>query len=76
MNDTHTFDNNSDSPDKDATETHPVAALADLDPADAPAAAERYAAALAADLEDAGAPAPDPVQLRADLDDGKEIDRT
>ena len=46
-----------------------VEALAAMDPADAPAAAERYALELAADLEDAGAAAPAPVQLSADLGD-------
>ena len=52
-------------------EEDPVDALAAMDPADAPGAAERYAAELAVDLEDAGAEATNPVQLRADLgDDG------
>lgn len=49
----------------------PVDALAAMDPADSPGAAERYAAELAAELEEAGAEAATPVQLRADLgDDG------
>jgi len=47
----------------------PVDALAAMDPADAPGAAERYAAELAAALEEAGAEAANPVQLRADLGD-------
>lgn len=67
----HTHTNETDdavtepTPDMDA-----VDALAAMDPADAPGAAERLAATLAEDLEEAGASAPDPVQLRADLGDG------
>lgn len=45
----------------------PVTELAGLDPADAPAAAERFAAELADELEAAGAPASEPVQMQADL---------
>ena len=46
-----------------------VEALQEMDPADAPGAAERLAADLAADLEEVGAAPSDPVQLRADLGD-------
>ena len=68
MNDTHEQDR--EGAVTGATEEHPVDTLAGMDPADAPAAAEGYAAELAAELEDAGASSPDPVQLRADLGDG------
>ncbi len=70
MDDTHEYENEDNMTESDSQ--HPVDALADLDPADAPGAAERYAAKLAAELEDAGASAPDPVQLRADLGDGSQ----
>ncbi len=43
--------------------------LAALDPADAPTAAEAYAAQLASELEAAGAEPGEPVQLQAQLDD-------
>lgn len=64
MNDTHdqVADNNAGAQDA-------VAALADLDPAEAPTAAEALAADLAAELEAAGSPPDEPVQLRADLGD-------
>jgi len=58
MDDTHTTD---------IDDGDPIAELAELDPADAPKAAEAYAAQLAAELEEAGAPPANPVQLRADL---------
>jgi hypothetical protein len=70
MNDTHTFDDDMTTDPADGK--HPVDELAEMDPADVPGAAERYAATLAAELEDAGAAAPDPVQLRADLGDAVE----
>ena len=76
MNDTHTFDDKSDGTDSGTADQDPVAVLADMDPAEAPGPAERYAASLAADLEDAGAPASDPVQLRANLEDGKATERS
>ena len=53
----------------DASKEDAIAELAELDPADAPAAAEALAADLASELEAAGTPAPEPVQLRADLGD-------
>ncbi len=49
-----------------------IDALAAMDPADAPGAAERIAAELAAELEDAGGTATQPVQLRAELGDDTE----
>ena len=64
MDDTHSFEEELPTS-EDAGD--PVAALADLDPADAPAAAERYAASLAEELEEAGASPSQPVQLQADL---------
>lgn len=66
MNNTH----GSDLPDDvtaDRDETHPADALAALDPADAPAAAEQYAERLAAELEGSGGADSNPVQLQADL---------
>jgi hypothetical protein len=42
--------------------------LAALDPADAPALAEKLAAELAEDLEAAGAPPPEPTQLTVDIE--------
>lgn len=68
MNDTHTSDDVTRSTGADA-ESHPADAIAELDPADAPAAAEGYASELAAELEEAGAAPTDPVQLQADLGD-------
>ena len=64
----------------DSADTDAVAAaagqrpgdLAALDPADAPAAAEAYAAQLASELEVAGAKPGEPVQLQAQLDDARE----
>ena len=70
MDHTHTFEQNEDEPPSTDADGHPVDLLAALDPADAPAAAERYAGDLAAELEAAGAAAPDPVQLQADLGEG------
>jgi hypothetical protein len=67
MNDTHTPEG--EMTPNPAGANHPIDELAALDPADAPGAAEQYAASLAAELEDAGAAAPDPVQLEADLGD-------
>lgn len=68
MNDTH----NSERSDTGASQTpqngDPIDAMEAVDPADAPALAERYAVDLAAELEESGAAAPDPVQLQADLD--------
>lgn len=72
MNDTHTFEPIGDEPPRSDTGRHPVDDIAALDPADAPAAAERYAMELAAELEAAGAAPPDPVQLQADLGDGSD----
>ncbi|MGA9598339.1 MAG: hypothetical protein WBV06_19445 [Acidimicrobiia bacterium] len=45
----------------------PVAELGALDPAQAPQAAERYAAALEDDLEKAGVAPREPEQMQADL---------
>lgn len=60
MDDTHSGD---------IDEGDPITELAALDPADAPSAAEAYAAELAAELEEAGAQPAQPVQLQADLGD-------
>ncbi len=70
MDDTHTFEPTDDELPGNDADGDPIDALAALDPADAPAAAERYADELATELEDAGATPPDPVQLQADLGDG------
>ncbi len=67
MNDTHTSDNDG--------KNHPVDGMAQLDPADTPAAAEQYAADLAAELEQVGETVADPVQLQADLGDGGSNDQ-
>jgi hypothetical protein len=56
----------------DRSGADPVAELHDLDPADAPDVAERYAAALEEDLEDAQVAPQEPEQMRADLGDGGE----
>ena len=69
MNDTHANETEDTVGDPNPA-TDAVDAIAAMDPADAPGAAERLAAELAEDLEEAGASAPDPVQLRADLGDG------
>jgi hypothetical protein len=50
----------------------PVATLAGMDPAEAPPAAERYAAALEADLESAGVQPREPEQMQVDLGAGTE----
>ena len=64
MNDTHT-------PEEDVStavaDGHPADAIAELDAADAPAAAEQYASELAAELDAVGVTDADPVQLQADL---------
>ena len=70
MNDTHTFDKDADDASDTASSEHPVDKIAAMDPADAPAAAEGFAAELAAELENSGATPPDPVQLQADLPEG------
>ncbi len=75
MNDTHAFEPEDDMTSNPADTEQPVDDLAAMDPADAPGAAERYAASLAAELEDEGAAAPDPVQLRADLGDAADTER-
>jgi hypothetical protein len=66
MNDTHT-------PEEDVSavvaDAHPADAIADLDAADAPAAAEKYASELAAELDEVGVAGADPVQMQADLGD-------
>ena len=67
MDDTHASDIDNENPADDTEADDAVAALAALDPADAPRAAEQYAADLAAELEAAGGQAADPVQLQADL---------
>ena len=69
MNHTHTSHDDGTGTGADGEETHPVDGFAGLDPADAPAAAEQYAADLAAELEQLGESATQPVQLQADLDD-------
>ncbi len=69
MNDTQTSDDDVTRSTGVDPEQHPADAIAELDPADAPAAAERYASELAAELEEAGAASADPVQLQADLGD-------
>ncbi len=69
MDHTHTSDTGVGPSTEDPTHQHPADALADLDPADAPAPAERYAYELATELEEAGAVPADPVQLQADLGD-------
>ena len=74
MNDTHTADFDDENPRHEHDSADPIEHLAELDPADAPQAAEEYAANLAADLEAAGAQATDPVQLRADLGDAARDD--
>lgn len=74
MNDTHTFEPTGNEPPSDGDDRDAIDELKALDPADAPAAAERYAGELAAELEAAGAAAPDPVQLQADLDDRADPD--
>ena len=64
MNDTHT-------PEEDVSAAvgngHRADAIAELDAADAPAAAEQYASELAAELDGVGVTDGDPVQLQADL---------
>ncbi|MEA2002827.1 MAG: hypothetical protein U9N84_13215 [Actinomycetota bacterium] len=72
MDDTHTSDTGVGSSAEDPAHQHPADALADLDPADAPAPAEQYAYELATELEEAGAVPADPVQLQADLGDGED----
>lgn len=74
MNDKHTVQIDDETPESEQDSADQIDHLADLDPADAPQAAEEYAAKLAADLEAAGAPAADPVQLRADLGDSAVAD--
>jgi predicted component of type VI protein secretion system len=69
MDHTHTSDTGVGPSTEDPMHQHPADALADLDPADAPAPAERYAHELATELEEAGAAPADPVQLQADLGD-------
>lgn len=72
MNDTHTPDDDVPVSAVDGAEEHSVEAIASLDPADAPIAAERYAGELAAELEDVGADSADPIQLQADLGDQRD----
>jgi hypothetical protein len=72
MDDTQSSSQDDPSALSDAGSEDPVAALADMDPAEAPTAAERYAATLESDLEAAGASSSEPVQLRADLGAGNE----
>jgi hypothetical protein len=67
MNDTHASGIDNENPGDGTKPDDAVDALAALDPADAPRAAEQYAADLAAELEAAGGQAADPVQLQADL---------
>jgi len=69
MDDTHSADTGDRISGEGTTKGHPVEVLAGLDPAEAPAAAEKYAYELAAELEEAGATPAEPVQLRADLGD-------
>lgn len=69
MNDTHTPDDSADAVSSPGPGGHPAEEIAAMDPAEAPAAAERYAAELAAELEGAGGTPQEPVQLQADLDD-------
>ena len=74
MNDTHPTDNDGETPQPELDSADPIEHLGELDPADAPRAAEEYATKLAADLEATGAPAAEPVQLRADLGDSAGTD--
>jgi hypothetical protein len=64
MNDTHQPSAEYTEPDTDA-----IGSLAELDPAEAPAAAEALAADLANELESAGAAAPEPAQNHPDRRD-------
>lgn len=73
MNDTHTSDDDVTRSAAADPEPHPADAIARLDPADAPPAAERYASELAAELEESGAASADPVQLQADLGDDDDL---
>jgi hypothetical protein len=61
MNDTHEPSTEDTKPDADA-----IASLAELDPAEAPAAAEALAAELANQLESAGGAAPETAQHQFD----------
>ena len=67
MNDTHDSEHDGAAPAGSLPD--PVEAMAELDPADAPAAAEDLARELASELEEAGGQAAQPVQLRAELGD-------
>ena len=67
MNDTH--DSEHDGGEPAGSLQDPIEAVAELDPADAPAAAEDMARQLASELEEAGGQAAQPVQLRAELGD-------
>ncbi len=67
MNDTHAPELHDDGTPEALS--GPVEAMAELDPADAPEAAEQLARELAGELEEAGGEATQPVQLRAELDD-------
>jgi hypothetical protein len=73
MNDTHTPEEDVRAANPaDVAAEHPADAIAELDPADAPAAAERYASELAAELDEVGVANTDPVQLQADLGAGED----
>jgi hypothetical protein len=72
MNDTQSAHEPDRSLDQAAIDDDPVTALAALDPADAPQAAEDYAEALEVDLESAGDSSRRPVQMQVDLGAGSE----
>lgn len=69
MDNTHSSDTGDNISEEGMMNQHPAEVLAALDPADAPAVAEKYAYELATELEKAGAAPAEPVQLQADLGD-------
>jgi hypothetical protein len=71
MDDTQSLQGNDQSGDGSVA-GDPVAAIADLDPAAAPEAAERYAADLETDLEQAGVDGRETAEMPADPGAGRD----
>jgi hypothetical protein len=76
MDDTHTDDNPEDGAEQSDSGPHPADEIAALDPAEAPDAAESYAARLAAELDRAGAAPVEPEQPEPELgEDHDQVER-